>query len=66
MKAKVGLHFFGRSHNSWCVWVYNIVNEETGFSSSNKVAHCCTFEEAIKTTYQLNGWGEPKNITRKF
>jgi hypothetical protein len=64
MKAKVGLHFFGRNHNSWAVWVYDMVNE-TG-SSANKVAHCYTYEEALKTTYKLNGWGTPKNITRKF
>ena len=66
MKAKVGLHFFGKNHGSWAVWCYDVVNEETGFSSANKVTNCPTFDEAIKTTYQLNGWGEPKNITRKF
>ena len=66
MKAKVGLHFFGRNHNSWAVWVYDVVNEATGFSSANKVAHCFTFAEALETTYKLNGWGTPKNITRKF
>jgi len=66
MKAKVGLHFFGRNHNIWAVWCYDVVNEETGFSSAQKVASCCTYEEAVRKMYSLNGWGEPKNITRKF
>ena len=66
MKAKVGLYFFGRNHNIWGIWCYDYVNEETGATSAQKVASCCTFEEAIKTTYKLNGWGEPKNIQRKF
>ena len=66
MAAKVGLHFFGKNHGTWAVWVYNTVNAETGFTSASKVANCITFEEAITTTYQLNGWGTPKNITRTF
>ena len=66
MKAKVGLYFFGRNRNSWAVYCYDVVNEETGFSSANKVSNCFTFDEALKTTYQLNGWGTPKNITRNF
>ena len=66
MKAKVGLHFFGRNHGRWAVWVYDTVNEETGFASANKVANCFDYTEAVKTMYHLNGWGEPKNITRKF
>jgi len=66
MKAKVGLHFFGRNHSRWAVWVYDVVNEETGFASANKVANCFDYAEALKTTYHLNGWGEPKNITRKY
>ena len=66
MKAKVGLHFFGRNLGSWGIWCYDSVNEVTGTSSAQKVESCCTFEEALRKTYQLNGWGEPKNITRKF
>lgn len=66
MKAKVGLHFFGRNHNSWVVWCYDYVNEKTGGASAQKIITCFTFEEALRKTYQLNGWGEPKNISRKF
>jgi hypothetical protein len=66
MKAKVGLHYFGRSGNTWGIWCYDCVNEETGFSSAQKVTNVCTYEQAVKTTYQLNGWGEPKYIKRNF
>jgi len=66
MKAKVGLHYFGRSLNSWGIWQYDRVDEVTGNSTAQKVANCCTYEEAVRKTYQLNGWGEPKKITRKF
>lgn len=66
MKARVGLHFFGRNYGTWAVWVYDIVNYETGFTSASKVTNCITFNEALKTTYHLNGWGEPKSIRRIF
>jgi len=66
MKAKIGLHYFGRIRNTWAIWVYEAVNETTGFASARKVTNCFSFEEAVKTTYQLNGWGEPKNIIKKY
>ena len=66
MKARVGLYFFGRSHNTWGIWCYDYVNEETGASSAQKVTNCCTYEEAVRKMYALNGWGEPKQIRRNF
>ena len=66
MAAKVGKYFFGRNYGSWAVWVYDFVNNETGFTSASKVANCITFDEALTTTYQLNGWGTPKSIKRTF
>ena len=66
MTAKVGLHFFGRNHGAWAVWCYDKVNEETGFASANKIANCISYEEAVRTMYNLNGWGEPKSIRRTF
>ena len=65
-KVRVGLHFMGRSHGIWGIWCYNYVNEETGASSAHKVTEVCTYTEAVETMYQLNGWGTPKYITRKF
>jgi hypothetical protein len=66
MKAKVGLHFFGRNHGRWAVWVYDTVNEATGSSTASKVANCFDYAEAVKTMYHLNGWGEPKSIRRQY
>jgi hypothetical protein len=65
MKAKVGLHFFGRNGNTWGIWIYDCV-DENGFTSAQKVTNCYTFNEALKKTYQLNGWGEPRNIKQRF
>jgi hypothetical protein len=66
MKAKVGLHFFGRSYGGWAVWRYDTVNEVTGCSSASKVENCFSYEKAVRTMYHLNGWGEPKSIKRTF
>lgn len=66
MKAKVGLHFFGRLRSGWGIWCYDSVNEETGGTSAYKVADCYTYEEAVKKMYSLNGWGEPKYIRKQF
>ena len=66
MKARVGLHFFGRNHSIWAVWCYDKVNEVTGFTSAQKVATCYSYEDAVRKMYELNNWGEPKYIQRKF
>ena len=38
---------------------------ETG-SSGTFVKDVYSYEDALREVYRLNGWGEPKNITRKF
>jgi hypothetical protein len=41
-------------------------------SISNGVTMSCfikdvfSYEDAVKETYHLNGWGEPKRIVRKY
>ena len=64
MKAKVGTYHFGRHGRIWGIWVYTHV-DATG-SVASFVKDVITFEDALKETYSLNGWGTPKNITRKF
>ena len=61
MKSKIGIHHFGRHRGFWGIWK---CVSETG--SAMFVKDCFTFEQAIVETYALNGWGTPKNITRKF
>ena len=44
-------------------------NPETILKSSEMgdfVKDVFTYEDAVRTTYALNGWGEPKNIVRKY
>ena len=65
MKAKVGQYFFGREYGIFGIWVYEEVSENGGTRAS-KVETVCTFEEALRKTYQLNGWAQPKNIIRKY
>lgn len=66
MKAREGLYFFGRHRSLFGIWCYTSVNEETGAAGAAFVKDCFTYEDAVKEMYSLNGWGQPKNITRKF
>ena len=62
--AKVGKYFFKRHLKMWGIWQYDCVKD--GFASANHIKDVPTFEEAVKETYKLNGWGEPKRIVRAF
>ena len=64
MKAQVGFYHVCRSKAGWCVYQYNHVTETS--SSSSKIDSFPYFENAIIEMYKLNGWGQPKNITKKF
>ena len=64
MKAQVGQHKFGRHRNLWGIWKYTEASE-TG-SNATFIKDVQTYEEAVRETYRLNGWGEPKHIYRKF
>lgn len=64
MKTQVGQYRFGRQYNRWGIWQYDYVSE-TG-SSARFIKDVFTYEEAVRETYRLNGWGEPKNIRRNF
>jgi hypothetical protein len=65
MTAKVGTYHFGRHRSNWGIYVYDVVREY-GFASAKFVKDVFTYEEAVKTIYALNGWGEPKYIRRTF
>ncbi|VDR33869.1 Uncharacterised protein [Alistipes sp. cv1] len=64
MKPQVGKYFFGRHRRLWGIWMWGQVTE-TG-SSGTFVKDVYSYEDALREVYRLNGWGEPKNITRKF
>lgn len=64
MKAQVGRYWFGRHRSNWGIWQYDSVTA-TG-SSSQFVKNVFSYEEAVRETYRLNGWGEPRYIRREF
>lgn len=64
MKAQAGQYKFGRHRNLWGIWQYTHVSE-CG-SSARFIKDVFTYEDAVRETYRLNGWGEPKTIHRKF
>lgn len=61
---KVGQFHFCRHRGGWGIFQYTLVSE-TG-SQSSHITSCVDFESALKETYRLNGWGEPKSITKRF
>ena len=64
MEAKVGQYYFGRHRSVWGIWQYDVV--DNGFTSANHIKDVCSYEEAVKEVYRLNGWGTPKTIRRRF
>lgn len=64
MKAQVGRYWFGRHRGNWGIWQYDSVTA-TG-SSSQFIKDVFSYEEAVRETYRLNGWGEPRYIRREF
>lgn len=64
MTLQVGTYHFGRHRSNWGIWQCEYANN--GNTSSRHIKDVFTYEEAVKETYRLNGWGEPKRIYRKF
>lgn len=62
--AKVGQFFFKRHHGSWGIFQWDCV--EGGFSSASHIKDVFAFDEAVRETYRLNGWNQPKHIMRAF
>lgn len=64
MTLQVGTYHFGRHRSNWGIW--QCESASNGFSMSKHIKDVYTYEEAVRETYRLNGWGEPKKIYRKF
>lgn len=58
--VKIGQYRFGRHRLMWGIW------QQTTEYSASFVKDVQTYEEAVRETYRLNGWGEPKQIRRTF
>ena len=64
MAKTVGTYYFTKLRRNWGIWVIeSIINNVT---SAAFVKTVYSYEDAVKETYSLNGWGTPKNIVRKF
>jgi hypothetical protein len=64
MAKAVGTYYFGRHYRNWGIWV--VVYSENGVTMADHVKDVTSYEDAVKETYHLNGWGEPKRIIRKY
>lgn len=64
MTLTVGTYHFGRHYYRWGIYRCDYANN--GNTSSSHIKDVATFDEALKETYRLNGWGEPKNIVKKY
>lgn len=64
MTLQAGKFHFGRHRSCWGVWLCERADEKG--SSSRFVKDVFSYEEAVKETYRLNGWGEPKKIWRQY
>lgn len=54
----IGQHIFGRHYSMWGIWKADCLN------SATLIKDVETFEEALRETYRLNGWGEPKKLRK--
>lgn len=64
MAKTVGTYYFARHRSQWGIWI--VTYNENGVTMGEHVKDVCTFESAVKETYALNGWGEPKRIIKKY
>jgi hypothetical protein len=64
MTRKVGTYYFARHRRAWGIWIItSIIN---GVTSGTFVKDVLSYEDAVRTTYSLNGWCTPKSIVRKY
>lgn len=64
MTLTVGTFHFGRHRRVWGIWVCESCDD--GLTTSKFVKDVYSYEDAVRETYRLNGWGEPKRIYKKF
>jgi hypothetical protein len=64
MAKTVGTYYFGRHRSQWGIWMVESISNGVTFGAFIKDVR--SYEDAVKETYSLNGWGTPKNIVRKY
>ena len=64
MTKKVGTYYFSRHRSQWGIYLVTLVTATT--MEADHIEDVVTYEQAVRETYRLNGWGTPKNIVRKY
>lgn len=64
MATKIGQYYFARHRSQWGIWMVQSINN--GVTMAAFIKDVFTYEDAVKTTCALNGWGEPKRIVRRY
>ena len=64
MATKIGQYHFHRHRSNWGIWMVESINN--GVIMSCFIKDVFSYEDAVKETYRLNEWGEPKRIYKKF
>ena len=65
MTKKVGTYYFARRRNHFSIYIVVSISSN-GIEMDSFVKDVFSYEDAVKETYHLNGWGTPKNIVRKY
>ena len=64
MTLNIGTYFFKRYHSNWGIW--QVENLSNNGMSAAFVKSVFSYDEAVRETYKMNGWGEPKQVIRKY
>ena len=64
MAKTVGTYYFGRHRSMWGIWMVESISN--GVTMAAFIKDVFTYEDAVRTTYALNGWSEPKRINKKY
>ena len=64
MAKSVGTYYFGRHRSMWGIWMVESISN--GVTMAAFIKDVFSYEDAVKETYHLNGWGEPKRIIKKY
>lgn len=64
MAKTVGTYYFGRHRSMWGIWLVESISN--GVTMAAFIKDVFSYEDAVRTTYALNGWGEPKRINKKY
>ena len=63
MTLNVGTYFFKKYYSTWGIWQ---VEDLTNGMSAKFIKSVLSYEDAVKETYIMNGWGSPRRVIKKY